>query len=565
MSYRGRRQREVLEKAVQASTALRLLLVAVALAWLPGHTLEAAAPDAPVAINPSASGLYGRLAAGAPAVDRIFARWDTSGDGTLQPAEWLRYVRDSSALPIDADEDGLISRQEFLASFLGLNQSRAILYEHYSLHLLWEGKVLAEKGDWEKALAHYRQVMQVVPESLESFMGQGRCLLQLGRWEQARQAFRQAADHAPSYAEAWLELSLAEFALKEPLEGLKHLKRAVKILETASRLRLPGSEQASEAAYTGALLQAAARRLAVAGYARESNDLLEQAGRMPAPAATAEAPASCDCEPGRLMRLGRPAEAHVEAERFLTAKPEEPEGHLVKASLEADAGRIDEAASCLKRARDLGASGGSLLALELGSSLDRNDEVGMRKLLWKLDPEEFTQTEALDLGWQLASRSRWGLARAWFRRAWMVPIDQQRTRLLMALCCLNMEDKAGAIRLMDGFMAPVLSGTPLLRLAVALYLKLGLGLQAQQLAEEAVWQQPQDLANRLLLAEVYAARGDPDGRANVLRQALAVSPAGLPQTERLAALVRSLGPAPASTAAGDLAPEADPEAGSGGR
>ena len=508
-------------------------------------------------MRPQAAGLYGQLASGVPAVDRIFDRWDTSRDGKLQPDEWLRYVRDASGVPIDTDEDGLISRQEFLASFLGLNQSRSILYEHYSLHLLWEGKVLAAKGDWARALEHYRQVMKVVPDSLEGFMGQGRCLLNLGRRELARQAFRQAADQAPSYAEAWLELALVEFESKEPDAGREHLRRAVTLLEQDAWLTAPAGEGALETGYTQALLRACARRLAGGGFARESAELLEKAGHVPAPSATAGEPAACDCEPGRLARLGRPAEAAAEAERLVRAKPGEPEGFLAKGSLELGAGRLEEATRSLERARRLGASGGALQALELGALLDRDDEPAVRKLLWRLEPEDYTQTEAIDFGWQLASRDRWGLARAWFRRAYMVPLDQQRTRLLMALCCLNMEDRAGAISLMDGFMAPVLSGPSLLRLAVAFYLKLGFLRQAQQIAEEAVWREPQDLANRLLLAEVYRAAGDSNSRTNVLRQALAVSPAGLPQTEKLAELVRSLGPAPLSTPAGDLDPEAD--------
>lgn len=69
---------------------------------------------------------------------------------------------------------------------------------------------LYQQGNYQVAATEYRQVIEVLPAHIHSWLRLGNCLAQLGRYPEAVVAYERALAIDPQFASAWINLSYVQ-------------------------------------------------------------------------------------------------------------------------------------------------------------------------------------------------------------------------------------------------------------------------------------------------------------------------------------------------------------------
>jgi tetratricopeptide (TPR) repeat protein/SAM-dependent methyltransferase len=197
--------------------------------------------------------------------------------------------------------------------------------------LIAEGNLLEDRGDFEAALAHYRQASEVAPDLARAHVNIGNALQQLGRTAEAIDAYKAALHLAPDDPGAHYNLGGAFMRLEE-------LDAAERELREALRLR-PGMTDARIV-----LSDALERRGLLVEAEAELREAASQDPRSPMPAYNLAA---------LLYKQGRLEESGTCYRTALSIAPEFAEAHNGLGMVLQAQGRMDEALASYRNAISL--------------------------------------------------------------------------------------------------------------------------------------------------------------------------------------------------------------------
>lgn len=175
------------------------LVAAVVLASLPAPaqpSISDSTPAAAATTGPLASYRIARRRS--PAVLRMFGLLDANHDGRLTPRELERAARDPANAPRDFDHSGSVDEQEFMQSFLTVNQRRAATVGHLADHFVREGNSYFLLGQLGPALEIYRKMTRDYPHWGLCWLLLANALEQVGELDETRDCLVLAVDRMPT-------------------------------------------------------------------------------------------------------------------------------------------------------------------------------------------------------------------------------------------------------------------------------------------------------------------------------------------------------------------------------
>jgi len=93
------------------------------------------------------------------------------------------------------------------------------------------------RGDLQKAVLYYSDVLSTDPEDLESYLARGRCLMELGDYAAAMSDFQHAEDLAPDSPDPLVEMGNLFFARKEYRRSIHYYDQAIELDPTHAMAR----------------------------------------------------------------------------------------------------------------------------------------------------------------------------------------------------------------------------------------------------------------------------------------------------------------------------------------
>ncbi len=458
-------------------------------------------------------------------VRAMFEKLDSDRDGSLSVAEWSRYVREPSQAPMDDDADGTISPEEWVHSFQEVNPA------------LWEdpGPTLGENlesiavsaclGTTGTVLEQYRHLAGREPWHPETYVGLACGLERAGDARGADEAFRKAGQLDPNNAEVLLGLAPLMAAAGRLDEARLQIRQGLELLDWSARLREGELDATEGLAYRRAVATRLERRLAKAGAAALTplvRDWVAKLGAASRRAWRDDSDAVLNVE--RLLQRGR-LEAALGMARGLDTGPGAGAWlAAVHSDVALRAGKTDEAAGALARARAAGAPTGALAALEIALAFARGPGAAAAPAkAGSPDLARFAPWELRELGWTLASRDQPAGALPFFERAQQLQPERCDAVLAHARCLeLNGERQAAAALLSRLPELPATSA-PMSRFEAGLALRLGLPERAYFAATRATALESGDPVNWLLLVQVLDSTARRDEIPGVLDRALATA------------------------------------------
>jgi len=89
------------------------------------------------------------------------------------------------------------------------------------------GLVLAQKGQWDEAIAHYQKAIALRPDYAQTHYSLGVALAQKGQWDDAIAHYQKALDLRPDYAEAHYNLGRALVRKGQWAAAIAHYQQAL--------------------------------------------------------------------------------------------------------------------------------------------------------------------------------------------------------------------------------------------------------------------------------------------------------------------------------------------------
>lgn len=460
-------------------------------------------------------------------VRAMFEKLDSDRDGSLSVGEWSRYVREPSQAPMDDDADGTISPEEWVHSFQEVNPA------------LWEdpGPTLGENlesiaisaclGTTGTVLEQYRHLARREPWHPETYLGLACGLERAGDARGAADAFRQAGQLDPNNAEVLLGLAPLMAGAGKVDEARLQIRQGLELLDWSARLREGELDATEGLGYRRAVAEKLQTRLAQVGAAGAVltplvREWVAKLGPAAGRAWRDESDAVLNLE--RLLQRGRLEAALGQARKLDTG----PEAGAWLAAVHCDvalrAGRADEAADALARARATGAPAGALAALEIALAFAQgSDPAAALAQARSLDLASHAPWELREVGWTLVARGQPGAALPFFERAQQLQPERCDAVLAHARCLELNSERQAAAGLLERLPELPATSAPMSRFETGLALRLGLPERAYFAATRAAALEPGDPVNWLLLVQVLDGTARRDEIPGVLDRALATA------------------------------------------
>ncbi|MBI4871495.1 MAG: tetratricopeptide repeat protein [Candidatus Riflebacteria bacterium] len=485
-----------------------------------------AAPQETPSPSPSRLPLPREAPALAPteSVQRMFERFDLDRNGKLTPPECVRFARDASELPFDADGDGSVSPDEFLRAVASQNPSEVPIYLREQNVTMFEATKNAAANRAEEALGQYYAVIEKDPDSAVAALGAGRCLARMQRHADAVVLLQRAVTLGPELAEAWLDLGLSELRCGRTDAARADLWTGLRQMAVQAELGGGWNGSAAEKEHALAVCRSAAAQLRtvtgdsgladrLATWAREHLESRPVAPGRDLPELGLVAVASH-------LETGRTEEALGEVRRLLVRRPRDWSLQLLEVAVLGLCGQHDLAAASLEEAAGLGAGRLPLAFARLANLLDRRLRAQALTLFAQCQIHHMEPWDMGELGWLLAYRGEWELAlpylEAMARQATGHP---WLTKVLLAKAALGLGNRERARELLTQATDQPLAHPLLLEFAANLAFELDLPAQAVTAAAKAVELGPGDPVHWRLLARAQWDSGQREAAGVSLRKA----------------------------------------------
>ena len=147
----------------------------------------------------------------------------------LQPASPLAYLELGKVLAQTGDVDEAIAVYQ-QAILLQANSVGSVPCSLFPVPFFVElGKLLAKKGDLEAAIAFYQQAVQLNPDVAEVWLYWGNALATVGKWEEAIASYQQHLQLQPDSVDGYCNLGIALAQVNQVNEAICCFSKVMEI------------------------------------------------------------------------------------------------------------------------------------------------------------------------------------------------------------------------------------------------------------------------------------------------------------------------------------------------